>query len=345
MSEKKYHVSRNGFLTKCTATKRACSRGGAHFNQEQYNTMATENDSRIRGKSTKPSPNSYYGKAEAAYVASVKRLARYDKVQAETKAFKKKLLKSSGLKSADLLNSQEQVRATLEKTLNHAKEVYVEEGVNYGKASFIIQDMKNSSEPTKPILKRKDRLDDQLAAKTKAAVTRLNEDPKYSTLVSEYDEAKRKAQLAGDINRKVSQFQTETMRARNANAMPNFNEQKEYVRAKTWLKAGISPEASERPTSTITPEQVSIDNNGRINNAWIEKKDGTVEKIVAYRDRNSGGFGALVTESGTDVFTTTHYHSYKAEHKGINKVILGKVNGSTYPAKKFSLHESWDSGG
>jgi hypothetical protein len=347
MSENKYHTSKNGFLTKCSASKRACPRGGVHYTQEQYDQLASENDSRIRGSVVKHDPESYYGKAEAAYVASVQRLKRFDIANEDKKAYEQKLLKEAGLTTADLSGTQEQVRKSLESALTYARDVYVEEGVSYGKASFIIQDMKaNTADPTKPITKRKDRLDPDIAVKTKNAVARLNEDSKYVGLRNAYVDAARKERIAWDIGIKSAHYWQTIIRERNASGMPNLNEQKALEKAKTWLKAGIPPEAKEVYTSGLTPADVSVDKKGRINNVWVETADG-IERVVSYDDSKAemrGASGHLITETGKKVSTYTHFHSYKSDNGGIRDVIVGKKNGTSFPAEKFVLHTSWDSG-
>jgi hypothetical protein len=345
MSENKYHLSRNGFMTKCSATKRACPLGGVHYTQEQYDQLASENDARIRLSAVKPDPNSYYGKAQAAYVESVQRLKRFDKATAETKKYEQSLLKEHGLETAYSFKTQEEVQKTLSDALLYARDVYVEEGVSYAKASFIIQDMKaNLADPTKPITKRRDRMDEQIAAKTKNAKERLNEDSKYAELTKAYGEAVRKDRLASDVSQKVARFRTNLIRETNANGMPNLTEQKALERAKTWMKAGIAPSAREVATTTVTPDKVSIGPDGKINNVWVETSNG-IEKVVGYRgpkyERSSG---ALITENGTEVSSFTHYHSYKADSGGIKDVIIADKNGPSYPAESFSLYMSWDSG-
>jgi hypothetical protein len=346
MSENKYHISKNGFMTKCTATKRACSRGGGgHYTQEQYNELAAKNDPAIRKSASKPKAEGYLGKAEVAYVESVQRLKRFDKANAAANLYEKKLLKENNLETSYSFKTQEQVRATLEEALLYAKEVYVEEGVSYSKASFIIQDMKaNIADPTKPITKRKDRMDEQIAAKTKNAKERLNDDPKYAELTKAHQEAVRKDHLAADVSRKVAQYRSNLIRDTNASGMNNIGEQEALSKAKTWAKAKIAPSAKEAPTSRVTPDDVSIDDKGKINNVWVETANG-IEKVVSYREPNHPrNSGALVTENGTEVSTYTHYHSYKAEVGGIRNVIISDKNGPSYPAEKFSLSMSWDSG-
>lgn len=345
MSEKKYHVSINGFLARCTATKRACHRGGVHFSQDEYKELASTNDPRIRGTAVKQEPASYYAKAEAAYIASNKRLKRSDKLDAEISKYQSKLLKANKLVPADLHTSQEKIGESMETALAYAKEAYVQAGVNYGKASFIIQDMKNSSDPMKPITKRKDRLDDQIAEKTKSAAKSLKEDPQYAALIEKHEEAKRKNSAVVEVYRKVEKFRSDAIRERNAGWSPNHAEQGKFLQAKKWLKAGIPPEGREVATNGISPAHISIDDKGHINNAWVETETGEVERIIAYKERNASGFGALVTDKGTEVYTTTHYHSYKTDFKGLSKIILTNKNGTAYPADNFKLNESWDSGG
>lgn len=349
MSEIKYHVSRKGFLTECRATKRACKLGGGiHYTQEQHDQLAAENSFLIRPNvtSSKKNPEGYYAKAEVAYVESVQRLKRFDKANADAASYEKSLLKEHGMESTNLFTTQEQVRKSLEEALLYAKEVYVEEGVNYSKASFILQDMKrDTTDPTKPITKRKDRLDPDIAAKTKNAVERLNEDSQYATLRKNYQEAVRQDRVASDISQKVARFRTNTIRDNNASGMSNIGEQKEFERAKKWLKAGVAPSATEIATSKVTPDRVSIDDKGRINNVWIERKDGEIERVVGYRaPETPRGSGALITDKGTEVSSWIHYHSYRAEHGGISNVIIGDKNGQKHPASKFDLFMSWDSG-
>lgn len=350
MSENKYHTSKNGFLTKCSASKRACPRGGVHYTQEQYDELAAKNDSRIRVAASavsKHDPDSYYGKAEAAYIASVKRLKTFDQINVETQQLEQKLMKEKGLKELNLHKSRENVAKKLEETLLYARDVYVEEGVSYGKASFIIQDMKHAADPAKPIAKRKDRLDPDIAQKTKNAVQRLNEDANYAKLRAAYVQASQEYRATDDIMTQSARFKYDRTRTLGvvSGAYSNIGEEKALERAKVWLKAGIPPEATEAYTSSVTPEQVSIDKKGKINNVWVETANG-IERVVGYSDdkKGRGSSGALITEKGTRVSTYTHYHSYKAERGGIDKVIIGKKNGPKFPAKEFDLHTSWDSG-
>lgn len=347
MSENKYHVSRKGFLTKCNATKRGCYLGGTHYTQEQYDKLASENDYLIRPNvsEAKKNPEGYYAKAEAAYVESVNRLKRFQQANIDTANYEKELCKEHGLESAHPFKTQEQVRKSLEDALLYAKEVYLEEGVSYSKVSFILQDMKNNiADPTKPITKRKDRLDPDIAAKTKKTVERLNEDAKYAALRQDHLEAVRQDRLASDISTKVTRFRANTIRDNNASGLANIGEQKEFERAKKWLKAGVAPSATEIATSQVTPDRVSIDDKGHINNVWIEGKNG-IERVIGYRAAQTPrGSGAFITDKGTEVSSWIHYHSYKAEHGGINNVIISDKNGQKHPAAKFDLFMSWDSG-
>jgi hypothetical protein len=345
MSENKYHISRNGFMTQCGATKRACPLKSAHYTQEQYDELASKNDPAIRKSKSKLKAEGYLGKAEVAYAESVKRLKRFEKAEADTKAYEQKLLNENGLETAYSFKTQEKVRATLEEALTYARDVYVEEGVSYSKASFIIQDMKaNAADPTKPITKRKDRMDEQIAEKTKNAKERLNADKQYATLTANFHEAARQERVAGDVSRMVARYRTNVIRDTNASGMSNIPEQEALSRAKTWAAAKIPQSATEYSTSQVTPDNVSIDDKGRINNVWVETKNG-IERVVGYRaPEHARSSGALITEKGTEVSSWIHYHSYKAEQGGIQKVIVSDKNGQKHPASKFDLFMSWDSG-
>lgn len=345
MSENTYHINKNGFMRRCGATRRPCPLRSAHYTQEQYDELAAKNDPAIRKSAAKPKAEGYLGKAEVAYAESVKRLKRFEKAEADTKAYEQKLLKENGLETAYSFKTQEQVRATLEEALTYARDVYVEEGVSYSKASFIIQDMKaNLADPTKPITKRKDRMDDQIAAKTKNAKERLNEDSQYAALTKAHQEAVRQDRLAADVSRKVAQYRSNLIRDNNASGMNNINEQEALSRAKTWASAKIPQSAVEYSTSQVTPDNVSIDDKGRINNVWVETKNG-IERVVGYRAATAPrSSGALITDKGTEVSSWIHYHSYRSEQGGFQKLIVSDKNGQKHPASKFDLFMSWDSG-
>ena len=342
----KYHVSRNGYLTRCSASKRSCPRGGDHFTQPEYDKLVQMHDPRVRTATTgKHDPDSYYGKAEKAYEDSVRRLQRFDAIIAEQRKFEQRLMKERGLSDLNGSARMQESDKAMKAAYDYAKEVYMEEGVNPAKASFIIQDMKNNvSDPLKPILKKRDRLDPDIAAKTKNAVERLNTDSKYKELTAGYTEAKRREALTHDVIRKAENWKNEQLRTSGVTGMPNFTEEKEFQRAKAWLKAGIPPEAKDEWTASITPDRVSTDSKGRINNVWVETENG-IERVVGYNQRSKEGYsGALVTENGTEVNTWTHYHSYKGHHGGIDKVIIGAKNGAEFPEAEFNLSSSWDSG-
>lgn len=71
MGETKYHVSRSGLLSKCSATKRACPLGGEHYSQAKYDALAAKGDPRIRKTVTKSDFNVPQNKAHSSALSFV----------------------------------------------------------------------------------------------------------------------------------------------------------------------------------------------------------------------------------------------------------------------------------
>lgn len=349
MTENKYHTSINGFLTPCTAKKRTCPRG-QHYTQEQYTTMAENNDPKVRITTFKHSPDSYYGQAEAKYVEAVKAEKAFTKVSAATKKFEKKLLKENKMDRNTLYTSKEQSEEALTAALSHARKVYEEEGVDKVKASFIVQDMRMNSNPTRPVTKRKDSRDPDIAEKTKKAVARLKSDPEYQKLAKSYEDSMARHVAANKVFSEVNSYRYEQMRQNKCTGTIERDRaaaEEKLQKAKAWLTAGVTPKAKEQMTNQVKPAMVSIDKTGKINNVWVETKNG-IEPIVGYEDNSvsvaGGQSGSFITASGDKIYTVTHYHSYKSEVNGSQRLIVGEKKGSTYPAKFFSVSSEYDSG-
>lgn len=336
----KYHTSKSGFLAVCTATKRNCLRG--HFTQEEYDTLVENNDVRIKKQTTK---GGYYDRAMKAYAATKKQRAAVNKVAREMDALRKKLSKKAGLENLTLAQYNNVHYSAKRDVLDYAAEVYESEGVHPSKVKFIIEDMSAKSDPTKPIIKRKDRYDEELSGKTKAAAERLNSDPSYQSLVGKYFKANADKYQAGMIDAQIRDFQVKTSREAG---LPMYNayldtttEEKNLKEAQAWQAAGVAPTATKRGITSVKPEDVSLDSTGKINNMWVETSDG-VERIVSYSD--NGKNSAFLTDGGKKISHDTHYHSYTSTDSGYSTVIVSKARGKSHPAEKFQVHTEWDSG-
>lgn len=350
MSENKYHTSRSGFLTACSASKRACPRKGVHFTQSEYDNLAANQDVRIRPNPSKVTKDKegYYKQAEKAYMQANTLEENYKKINKETAKYKARLFRQNGLKAAQENSYYPKLVGAEENMLRYAREAYIKAGVSYGKAGFIVQDMKNKQDPTKPIVKRKDRYDENLNEKTKNAAKALAADAEYAKLTKIYREAKEKYDKSSQLSSHVAQRKYEQMRSKGI--IGTTNHQKEVVteqfqQAKAWLNAGIPAEAKEHHIAAVTPAMISVDPDGRINNVWAEH-NGKVQRVVGYvpSNGNYGSSGKMVTESGDSISQIVHYHSYRREEGGTSKLIIANKKGATHPATGFNLVSEIDTG-
>lgn len=356
MSDLKYHTSKSGFLTKCTAKKRACPRGSQHYTESEYENLVAENDVRVRPNPSKITKDKagYFATAEKAYAESVKRIGNFDKAFQVRKKRIAQLFRQNGLKQEEEKDYYENVEATKSNMLAYARKIYQEEGVDSGKAYWIIQDMENKADPSKPITKRRDSRDAQIAEKTKRAVARLKTDKEYKDLTEAYKAAEFKSAAAKSIHEQAQKEFSETIRNSRGTAYGSTNQKEieSYQKAKAWLAAKIPASAKEHHTSKVQPEMISVDKSGKINNAWVQHNDGSIERIVSYTAASQArenvpyrGSGALVTESGAQVNHGTHYHSYTSTDYGTSHIIIADKKGETHPAKAFTLQSYFDTTG
>lgn len=356
MSEIKYHTSKSGFLTKCTAEKRACPRGSQHYTQSEYEKLVSENDVRVRPQPSKATnkiakdKDGYYYKAEQDYIEAMKGADNYKKADAIREKEKAKLFRANGLKESDEQKYIAERQARVTSMTNYARKIYKEEGVSDYRASVITDKMHSSKNPDRPLKKRDDPRDPDILEKTTRAVDRLKADPEFAKLKKAYNVAASKLVTM----EKIRHSTYESFSARisenggdkgNNWGFPHEKRIEAYKEAKAWLAAGVPTSANKAYLPNLTPNEISVGKDGKINNAWVEHKDGRVERIVGYNPPTTKSSGHLVTESGKEVNMVTHYHSYTKTVSGHQHIIVGTKNGDSYPTTEaFYLQGSWDSG-
>lgn len=357
MSEIKYHTSKSGFLTECSAEIRGCPRGSQHYTQGEYEKLVAEGDVRVRPQPSKATnkiakdQNGYYYKAEQAYIESMRGADNYKKEYEVRKKETAKLMRESGLKEEDEKKYIAEREASITPMSSYAQKIYQEEGVSEYKASMIAQDMSRSKNPDRPIKKRHDSRDPEILEKTTRAVDRLKADPEYAKLRKTYKAATSKLTTMDKI--RTTTFENFSARIKenggdkgNMWGEPNKDRVEAYKKAKAWLAAEVPTSAKLAHVPSLTPNDISVGKDGNINNAWVEHKDGRVERIVGYRSQQPPhSSGHLVTESGAEVSSHTHYHSYTKTVSGHQHIILDAKNGNSHPAEVFRLQGQSDSSG
>jgi hypothetical protein len=110
---------------------------------------------------------------------------------------------------------------------------------------------------------------------------------------------------------------------------------------RTWRQnvraAGVTSETMKiRQVSSITGNDLTVDETGKVNNAWIVKTptDGGSPKVIRIVDvaPASDHGNLLVGEDGNTYRHFTHYHSYTKSVTDHDMIIDPKVSGTKNPA-------------
>lgn len=350
----KYHVNSNGYLSACTATTNSCPRAsGGHFTEQQVESFKAEGDPRIE-TSFKAEPNSYYAAAKANYENAVKSIAAFDKKAAEAKEYAKKLYEEAGISPKEASTADGKSKIARDAALARLQQIYVEAGVHPSKAYYIVEDIrKKPNNNVTPVVRRKDKFDADLKAKTESAVHVASQDPEYL----EKSTATKKLTEMAETHTKIF-LATSDFRRKNTNngngPAPRYVSEEDLMKASdslktanSWKTAGIPDDAKTVATTVVYPEKMSTDKDGNINNVWVDFGNGDVERVVSYAPNTTGAYNAsghLLSESGKKISQSTHYRNFGKTTSGTTQLILGNKNGKAFEAKDYSITSSTDSG-
>lgn len=350
----KYHLSKKGYYSECKAVRQPCPLSGGHISEGEYEQLKASNSPTVETNFA-ADPNSYYVKAKAQYEGIVERENASVKINQQVIAETDKLSVEAGLDPAHtpaLYELDQELRGSKAQALNRLRELYVEEGVSPLKAGFITGDIAKKDKIT-PVVKRKDSRDPEIGDKTKKAVERAKTDEEFQRHTADYDKAADTSHKLARIHMQASDLRRELSLAAGVRLWSGFDSSERANAAKTlqsaiaWKQAGVPDSATTSLVSKVKQEEFSVDSRGEIDNAWVEVTSGKIEKVISYvpaSDNSYGNSGHLVTENGTKVSSSTHYHSYKQDQAGTSSIIFGPHSGSSLSASSFSVHSVMDSG-
>jgi len=352
----KYHINKRGYYSPCTAGKRSCPLGAnGHITQTQFDTIKAEGNNPAIATQVKAAPDSYFTKAKENFENLNKQAYLGNKVHKEVAAFEAKLLDKEGLEPGAFLYAHK-AQGLKADALKQLKTIYTNEGVAAMKATFMTEDIAKQPNGIKPVIRKKDKLDPDIEAKTTRAVEAAKNDADFQKIVKEYEEANKKAEAYRRVSAETDKFKRALVlkyagpRAYSLPVITDSHKQQvaeAYRTAINWKSAGIPDEAEATSTSRIRPDSLSVNSQGKINNAWVQMSDGSVERIVGYEAPQVQAYGIsgnLISEKGTKVSSHTHYANYRSAHSGINHIILGGKKGADFVSDNFSVHSSIDSG-
>lgn len=340
-------------MARCGATERPCPRSaGGHFSEAEYEKLEQEGDPRIPRK-IEAAEDSYYTKAKKEYEEVTKRQAIEAEIAEDVRAYTDELYVQAGInpKTFGYVPMREREELTEEASKN-LRAIYIEAGVNPTKATYIVNDIVEKADGGElvPVVRRTDRLDPDIAAKTKAAVEAAKKDAKFQDSIATFKEHKRilnaRHKVIEDSIKYQRKLQAEYAAKEGVNtAYPLQSSSIDAVKEKfrnaiLAKKAGVPDSAQQYPIEVVKPMDLSTDTKGKINNAWVQNKDGSVERIVSYSIS-----GALETDKGTRVSKNTHYANYRSTVSGYQKIIISPKKGRDWDEyDSFSLTSSIDSG-
>jgi hypothetical protein len=349
-----YHVNSNGYLSACSATKNPCPlASGGHFSEQEVDSFKAEGDPRIE-TSFKAAPNSYYAVAKAKYESTVKSIAEFDKKAAEAKEYAKKLYEEAGISPRDAVNAEGKSKIARDAALTRLQQIYVEAGVHPSKAYYIVEDIrKKPNNDVTPVIRRKDKFDPDLKAKTESAAHIASQDPEFIEKAAATKKLTETAATHTKIFLATSDFKRKNSNTGNG-PVAKYVSHEELTNASnalkvanSWKAAGIPDDAKTVSTTVVSPEKISTDKDGNINNVWVDAGDGNIERVVSYvpdENRTYNSSGHLLTETGKKISQSTHYRNFGKSSTGTTQMILGQKNGNDFEAKGYSITSSVDSG-
>ncbi len=354
-----YHLNKKGYYAPCQAAKRSCPLGGSeHISETEFQTLK-ENGSPEILHNFGASETSYYTAAKNKYEQLAQRERLNTKIDQELNRFVNKKYVEEGLIGEDgkiLSGAGWDKKYAKEEAIERLRKLYVEAGVNPAKARFISEDIAKQANGIKPVIRKKDKLDTEIEEKTTAAVKLAATDPEFNEALQKYEKADSmnaaylrvldaktayRKELSHKYQQQLGFFPEPVHESQIASAKKGLEE------ANAWKKAGIADSASKVLTASVRPNDLSVDAQGRINNAWVRLPSGKVEKIVGYKadDKQTyGTSGNLYTTSGALVAAHTHYHSYRSHESGIGSIIITPKQGKAFEAENFNIHSVLDSG-
>lgn len=353
----KYHLSKNGYYTACNATVRPCPRGASgHISEQEYQTLVAEGSVQVRQSIEAPA-DSYYTEAREVYERVHANAALQDQLEAETQAYADKLYKEAGLdpKKDTWYSIDTRAVTAKDEALKRLRQLYVDEGVDPRKAGYIISDLRENKKLV-PSIRKNDRYDKDIEAKTTTAAEKAKNDPEFTAAVERYNAAAELQQK----HRKVADERDKFRRARalelGTNGIVSHVSERELELAKEKLikatalkKAGVPDNARPKAVSSVRSDNLVVDATGRIKNAWLQNEDGSVERIIGYEPppgplTYGSPSGHLLTDKGTQVKGGLHYANYTRYSQGTQNIIISEMSGTPLKTDVFSIYTEIDSG-
>lgn len=373
MSETKntYHRSLNGAYTQCDATVRSCPRGG-HISlspADVAQAVATGHPDydQLAGKNrlaadTQPlflaRMEDEYDQLREARVKEAKFNADYEK--AVKKYSKENPPQYKTLTLAEVVETQRYQEKTAIKAL-------VDAGVNPTKARYIQSDTPaEGSDAFYPPVKKRDRLDPDIKTKTEAALEALKSNPDYTTSrnrtiehnLAVKEASARRRDLMGIRAQIASQHGMENTFGGNLADDPAGQKALALAKARQWAANGNFPRTTITASSisTVDPQHVNLDEDGKFTNVWYGRADGSVTRVVGYERNPVATYGEpaawMVTEDGERLTRNIRYANYTQTvtdpAKGDTRIFIARLQGENLPHPKeerFMVDFSLDSGG
>lgn len=336
MSQKKYHISSGGFYRPCEAEVKPCPRGGhATYTAEEFEAGRQSGDPRFLKPAELPTfeKSSLARNALADFQEAKDNLSRWQAMQQELQEL---------TSSWDMMNPQpgrllapEGEQKLRDMYGQRMTEHLVEAGVNPTKARFIVSDAQAKGEWLPPV-KKKDKYDADIEAKTTAAREAVEQDVTLAVVRGDLANVGKARRWAADRHKFKSDVKSSLMKKYNVGTSSDpekaYTEAAERLRTvHQWHKNGVPEEATPVvDVSQIRPNQVALGKDGLISNMWVVSDDGSTDQVVTYmHPRSDYEPGYLLTKGGQKVQHLTHYHSFK---KSVHNPVKGATRVLMSPA-------------
>lgn len=254
-------------MTECEARVRSCPRGGQHYTEQEYASMSLQDDVRLP-ITPKPRAGTALAKAQEAYMEASK-----DYYSAEVQRFRLKEMKRLNIDPESWHKGYEKMHKSVAR-LSGFSRTYMEMHNVPSQHSFRALHAMSSTSPNFSLEKTND-------PKTNAVFEKLENNPIFKKL-------QEKAVEARDMfsNSQALQADMEKRFSRSESAIRIHAAEAELQRAKKWARAGVPDDAKEVNVNSITPDKLSYDKWGYINNVWIDS-DRKMSRVGAVENAGS----------------------------------------------------------
>jgi hypothetical protein len=351
----KYHINKHGKYAVCNAGKRGCRYGTAgDINQAQYDQFVAAGDPRVTPQNKNEPEYLVKARTDVAKVLHEQKL--YEEAEQEVKTQIANYHAETNMPSQiELITTMKHGKENKENALNRLKTLYINEGINSARARYLAEDIeKKDPVNLTPIKRSRDKYDADIKVKTERAIEIAKNDTEYLNAVEKHKaglEANNKYQTVANKHQKIyntvyaekglqrsgaSYIQDRVVRAKN-----------QLERMQKWNQANVPSNVNIAQIERLHANDLSVDKNGNINNAWVETDNG-IEKIVSYEPPASNTYGSapgnLITENGTKVSHFTHYANYRSYTNGKSAVLIAPKKGKQFTHELFRITGSIDSG-